>query len=1772
VKNLSGAAAEMKSGPAGRYGAVRQSAAGAAAAVLLMLPQGVKAQTVNSSGYMPSLDTTTVYVIGNGGNVRKFTNLPAGTSATTEFSVTGASTMAIGKYGGQWGWYLWDWNNRGDAVGIAVTFYAEGASKLLPTRSFRVPRAKPTYATSDLYRYAWSGGEVNQLTGEIYFSGCESTGLGDRIPGRPSQLYGDFTLMIFDPNANGGSGKKVKQCTHVEPESASDRFMLGERVMSDMAIDAEGNVYVIAGGAGLTDNRTKHLVKILVGEDNQPWKYRVIRQITGGKLNNVLYGCAFLNGYYYTAYKNLYRINPMDGSYSDLGGISGVTTAAFDLASAQTAPVIRGRVYNDLDGNGVIEGAELNTGVEGVTVELYDRNGALAGSQVTGESGDYSFLITLNVPNDLQTTYHVRLKQPEINRLPAVQTYASAKPDSLFGTDGYATTAYTSTYDPVADLVTATRVEQTASGPCNGAGLFGTDTSASTLNGAMIFSRVRVRDARKVAIADFGLTAVCDRGDAWNRTSGTDRQASPYSDFLSTAAANGPAQLTRGKYLFLGEEVSGSSQDIVDSSSADTDTFDDGVFLVLAGGDTVALQGGVFESVQETAAGAFAGKTHRILAKTGGPKRRSGYLNAWISRSAAGGDGTVRIAANLQDGGTGDLDGAANDTIVFEYTPPDRPATETPGQQPVFIRVRFTLEQLAGDGYNAPASSEAQRSYGETEDFRAYVHYRSRPPVTVFPPYAVFPCGKCLSEALWTGGSSSVPGHFEFAAAAATCPASGGTYEMLFIPDDRDTWTVERAQVPAAVALPKIAALARPDSVCTGNRLSLTVPGVANAGGSHIHSQGWQLETARGNRNFADFDPLATAVTAADDDGKLLRYCVASNCGYSYSDTLPIRVTGGAVLDFAVPPVYHYHSFGDSLNILLSITNCGGYPVTNTCYLSVYKNSVAPGHHIRLDSLEAPILPGDTLRKTLRLKDLASQMPFDSLFIRINDRGKGAYESQACHTSGRAAGESALKVRMVQADLQTVQRYGTVVIDVLGNDSLPGSLFSSPFSLRDSVRVMPVGGRLSVEGSGPASRLIYTSTGGRQPAAGIDSFMYAVSFRDDRLGLQRTLHAWVYVCVMEEKGGASVCRGEDHTARLRELPAGVTFDWFTADGNTFLATGPERHLAAVGADSVFRVRPDVPAYRRYGGFPPAPLTVFVANPAGMTAMRWTGLMDHDWKNPHNWVAVGLPGFPDGESPVEHIPAGCVDVVIPSDGTPRYPELTDSVACRSIRMDDRAMLKNPHLLSYDSAAVKVVPKPTEKDRFLMWSAPLLGMYSGDYHFRYNYWGDVRMNLFQYDHPDGGGGRAADRFTATFGAPNEPLELGKAFNLRITGTSANRTGAFRFPLHYASYTGSNGQAYATPRSPAGKRFITDGQLLAPSDTTFPLPVNGRHGGNLIQAVNPYLAYLNVRTFLEKNKDVLSENGYLIWDGNINGSFTGVLFDKTGMRYVFSGRPQPFSEANPEWIPPLQSFFVGKRNTAEQVSHLRMSPNWTSTDPAAARTGTLRCAPAESGVLHIRVSQPGTPASACTALFFDPPASPFWVAGEDLRMLFYDELPLALYSLSPLGEPLAVNANGDFFSAETRLGLRAKSGGETRLEFAGLETFEYEVSLVDRLLNKTVDLQQSPAYTFSIDASGRKPVEINDRFSLRMTYGGNHTGSGKAEFPSAWRATFEGGALCIDSEERMDGVWVYHTTGTLIYGSSTPSKRYRISLPAGGANVYMVRVKTGDVYRVEKVTPVK
>ncbi|MDR0504652.1 MAG: Ig-like domain-containing protein, partial [Bifidobacteriaceae bacterium] len=631
-------------------------------------------------------DCETLYAVGS--NAATTVNLAAGDTSASLTRLYGRAsgdthsfnTMALGRspvdHGGDgklhaYHW-AWDGASNGGTGQVSVLDIADGANQ---GTTFTVPNNPG--ATG------WSGGEVNQLTGEIYFSGREDTYITVAGANQTTGTGGDFRMLRFDPVS-----KAAVQSGALIPNTPTDILNRNDsHVASDMAVDAEGNIYLVVGES------TKRLIRVVPGETGN-WRYSIVTTLQwSGTANNFnstdVWGMGFLNGALYavTYANNLFKIDPISGVVVRVqAGMSLPNNVGdlMDVATCQTAPVVRGVVYNDSNGDGQVSSTE---GVApGQTVELYDADENLLGTRTTDGAGGYSFIL-----NRTDVAFYVRVVQPVIDSRHAVQSWASGS----------------QSVNQVAArcLEGAGPVDQTVDGICRGNRADRIDPSrslaGSVLNDALIVTKVQVNTSSEVAVASFGLTTAASHGDA------------PDS-FGTLVNSGGPSHLAGPavRQVWLGDLV-GVQSNGEPSTAADSHTADDGVTVLL---------NGAYRPLADAIL--VAGQTYQFKVVTAGPAVSQGKLSAWFSRLNSAGTTETTFA---NPGVLTNVPTTSND-YDFSWQVPDgvQPAG---GLQATYSRFRVAVTDLTGPVDTAsslPAAGSVAANtqpwviFGEVEDYRAY--------------------------------------------------------------------------------------------------------------------------------------------------------------------------------------------------------------------------------------------------------------------------------------------------------------------------------------------------------------------------------------------------------------------------------------------------------------------------------------------------------------------------------------------------------------------------------------------------------------------------------------------------------------------------------------------------------------------------------------------------------------------------------------------------------------------------------------------------------------------------------------------------------------------------------------------------------------------------------------------------------------------------------------------------------------------------------------------
>lgn len=786
---------------------------------------------------------------------------------------------------------------------------------------------------------------------------------------------------------------------------------------------------------------------------------------------------------------------------------------------------------------------------------------------------------------------------------------------------------------------------------------------------------------------------------------------------------------------------------------------------------------------------------------------------------------------------------------------------------------------------------------------------------------------------------------------------------------------------------------------------------------------------------------------------------------------------------------------------------------------------------------------------------------------------------------------------MLFDDASTVQAFDTITVDVLVNDIYPDAY--TPVLNDAAIKTKPKAGTLSFKGTGADARVIYKHTGKEELTDGIDRFTYQLSYTDQASGETVTDSAHVYVYVLQNTSGKlATCYGGDITIELKELPAATEF-WWSSDrvgSDTIPEPGT---ISNVTAPQTFFVRPQVKA-APYDAFI-FPYARLVVQPIGDNStdvnMKWTGAVNTDWNNPNNWLVVD--GF--AETQATFAPAKCTNIEIPG-GKVNYPFLSAPSEAGFIIIKDRAMIANTHKLDYDSAGVEINFDPIkERNRWVMYSAPLRKVYSGDYMLLDSNNDPivkpdpaVYMSFFQADNPDRPEMVAtAKAFTKPFGNVGVPLPLGKSFNVWIDADVDTST-PFRFPSMYEEYDywvhgpwgGDTGDSTSqkldrtVETSPGvfkkvNGRFIVEDAMVA-TDGSFTLtPPDDKAGFSLIMLPNPFMAYMDMNQFLDDNTNVLNKE-YKIWSGKDDAFISYKLVPGFDYQYWWvSDGAQLDDLNNNQYVSPLQSFIVSKKDAVvNTLVNVDYNPETiTSTEQRNSGDYEIRKLRQETeGVLKVTASIANLNNS--TLLVNSPEATNQFDEFDAIK-LFYDkiyvedngdtlDLPhILIYTLTEdMKTPMAINAANRFKNLEVPLGMRLSVQGNIRFDFSGVENFGVQPMYFMDGTNR-IDISVNPSYSTTI-TGGNKFREINDRF--KIVFPDNTVGDGSEQYSNLINIWAENGRINISSRDLMERIEVTSASGSMVYKSETPTLSQVIDIQA--QQVYVVRVKTDKQTAIRKV----
>lgn len=438
--------------------------------------------------------------------------------------------------------------------------------------------------------------------------------------------------------------------------------------------------------------------------------------------------------------------------------------------------------------------------------------------------------------------------------------------------------------------------------------------------------------------------------------------------------------------------------------------------------------------------------------------------------------------------------------------------------------------------------------------------------------------------------------------------------------------------------------------------------------------------------------------------------------------------------------------------------------------------------------------------------------------------------------------------------------------------------------------------------------------------------------------------------------------------------------------------------------------------------------------------------DTDWNNWSNWT--------DGS------PWGCTNVVIPA-GATRYPNLNawGSVDkfyggnyCANIHFEPGAAVLNTQYLEYDCAYVEM---EVQSGMYHMISTPLHGMITGDMfvspempayftplngatyrEVRHN--PVVRQKMYSRavttatsgTDPNGTVAATVD-WSRTFNAVAQPYEQAQGIKMMV-GNDWGTSYRLRFPKAYTEYNyyTLSGGWVKKETLPEGARNM-NGKFAyevigfnpenAGSSFTFELR-NEEQGATYFVAGNPFMSYLDIKTFLTENKQ--SVQAIRIIDSeNIFGGEEGLVRISLGENGDLS-----FDVAGEQsnTIAPLQAFYVEvSGDYASDNVNITYTSNMFVQPSASTATRSSRSASVPTaGEMKISAVS-GNSVSSCS-LLHSAGASDAYNAKEDIVSLI-DEDFMPKVKVYTVADKRALDIQKMSNATRVGLGFMVKDGSQ-------------------------------------------------------------------------------------------------------------------------------------------------
>ncbi len=351
---------------------------------------------------------------------------------------------------------------------------------------------------------------------------------------------------------------------------------------------------------------------------------------------------------------------------------------------------------------------------------------------------------------------------------------------------------------------------------------------------------------------------------------------------------------------------------------------------------------------------------------------------------------------------------------------------------------------------------------------------------------------------------------------------------------------------------------------------------------------------------------------------------------------------------------------------------------------------------------------------------------------------------------------------------------------------------------------------------------------------------------------------------------------------------------------------------------------------------------------------------------------------------------------------------------------------------------------------------------------------------YELPAASGGVGSDRNVAirtdwshVYNDVTEAYSNGAGFSIKtdvskLPGLDDNAGVLFRLPKADATYDYYNADGTIhgnnTPITRTGSHRLHSGSFTA----TIASAGNSRY----FLVGNPYMAHLNMESFLNGNPDIQKKFWMMTEAGQTSGVMVGDELVTTGPDFGT--------------VAPMQGFFV-EANNATSSLNVNFNADWTSVEPYSSHKGNLlrSHSRSDSDVRTVRITACSADSvPPCAVIAFDGTATTDYDDNEDVALLVDPERGQNTILYTVAGHTAtSINVLPDITATE--IGLIATDDDTNVLRFEGLDTDADGVVLFDALTGETTDIHEGTTYEVKGNVAGRLFLTAlgNDNDSLGL-----------------------------------------------------------------------------------------